>query len=67
MKTRHLGQGFEVGAFGFGCMGLTGVYGDQEAEASVATCGARWRSASRCSTRRRSTAPTRTRSWWDAR
>ena len=37
MKTRHLGQGLEVGAIGFGCMGLTGVYGDQEAEASVAT------------------------------
>ena len=37
MKTRHLGQNLEVGAIGFGCMGLTGVYGDQEAEASVAT------------------------------
>ena len=37
MKTRALGQGLRVSAIGFGCMGLTGVYGDQEAEASIAT------------------------------
>ncbi len=37
MQIRHLGQTLEVGAIGFGCMGLTGVYGDQAAEASFAT------------------------------
>lgn len=37
MKTRHLGQTLQVSAIGFGCMGLTGVYGDQEEAASVAT------------------------------
>ena len=37
MQQRHLGKTLQVSAVGFGCMGLTGVYGDQEAEASIAT------------------------------
>ena len=37
MRTRHLGKSLQVSAIGFGCMGLTGVYGDQDEAASVAT------------------------------
>ena len=37
MQTRHLGKDLKVSAIGFGCMGLTGVYGDQEESASIAT------------------------------
>ena len=37
MQKRQLGQLLSVSALGFGCMGLTGVYGSQEESASIAT------------------------------
>lgn len=37
MQQRHFGDTLKVSAIGFGCMGLTGVYGDQDEAASIAT------------------------------
>lgn len=41
MEKRRLGNGPEVGAIGFGCMGMSEFYGATDDEASLATLDSR--------------------------